>query len=532
MKWYYSLFLAALVVACAETRQCEQCIYYSDYGAVGNGKTDDFDAIIKAHEAANKAGLPVRANTGATYYIGGADKTAQIQTDTDWGNAKFIIDDRNVENRNSSIFSISSKLPSERITTVTTLKKNQEKLDLSLQHNSIIVVADNTTMRYMREGTRVGVDIDNGSPQTDVFIVDKNGNVDMKTPIILDFNNISSMIAYPIDAETLTIKGGHFTTIANQAESQSTYYSRNISIRRSNVVVDGIYHAVTGEGYYGAPYIGFIEAENCADVLVQNCMLSGRYTYMTIGSDNMTAEMGEYNSIYLNANSVNAIEMESYDISLNGTANITFKNCKQINDIHNTKLWGIIAADHSKNLTFDSVEFSNFNARKGVTNATIKNSVMGWKSVEIMGGGLLLVENTKICGSNFVTLRHDYGSTWDGEIIIRNCEFAPRNGAQSDAVLIFGIYSGQHNFGYTCHMPRKITIDGLVINDGNPIEDYQGPKIFAPFNRAYANEAYKEKYPYAITEEVEISNLTIKSEKPLIVSANQFMFRNVKITEK
>jgi hypothetical protein len=532
MKWYYFLLLGVLVVACTESRPCAECIYYSDYGAVGNGKADDFDAIIRAHDAANEAGLAVRANAGATYYIGGADKTAQIMTDTDWGDAKFIIDDRNVENRNSSIFNIPSRLPSEQITTVMKLQKNQEKIDLSLQYGSLIVASDNTTMHYMRERTRVGVDIDDGSPQTDVFVVDKNGNVDMQTPIVLDFNNISSMIAYPVDTETLTIKGGHFTTIANQAESRYPYYYRNISIRRSNVVVDGIYHAVTGEGYYGAPYIGFIEVETCTDVLVQNCMLSGRYTYMTIGSDNMEAEIGSYNSVYLNANSVNAIEMGSYDISVNKTTNVTFKNCKQINDIHNTKLWGIINADYSKNLTFDSVEFSNFNAHKGVTNATIKKSVLGWKSVEAIGSGLLLIEDTKICGSNFITLRHDYGSTWNGEIIIRNCEYIPRNGAQSDAVLIDGFYSGQHNFGYTCYMPRKITIDGLVINDGNPTENYQGPKIFAQFNRAYSNEAYKENYPYVITEEVEISNLTIKSGNPLIVSTNPFMFRNVKITEK
>ena len=509
MKWYYSLFLVALVVACTETRPCEQCIYYSDYGAVGDGVTDDFEAIIKAHEAANEAGLPVRADAGATYYIGGADKTAQIKTDTDWGDAKFIIDDTDVERRASNIFSVSSNLPSERITTITTLKKNQEKLDLSLQYNSIIVVTDNTVRHFIREG----LDRNSGSAQTEVFVVDKNGNVDMQSPIIWDFNNITSMIAYPIDTTTLTIKGGHFTTIANQAGTMR-YFSRNISIMRSNVVVDGIYHAVTGEGYYGAQYTGFLTVSTCTEVLVQNCMFSGHRIYMTIGSADQPVEMG------------------TYDISINRTTNVTIKNCKQINDIHDTKLWGIISSSFSKNFTFDSVEFSRFDAHQGVVNATIKNSVLGWKNIEIIGGGLLLIENTKLCGQYLVTLRDDYGSTWDGDIIIRNCEFIPRNGAQSDAVLLGGTNSGLHNFGYTCHMPRKITIDGLVINDGNPPENYQGPKIFAPFNRSYTSEAFVEEYPYVITEEVEISNLTIKSGKPLIVSANPYMFRNVKITQK
>ena len=81
-------------------------------------------------------------------------------------------------------------------------------------------------------------------------------------------------------------------------------------------------------------------------------------------------------------------------------------------------------------------------------------------------------------------------------------------------------------------MPEKIIIAGLVINDTNTPDDYEGPKIFAPFNPAFTSEHYIEKYPYIITNEVIIENLTIKSGKPLIVSANPYMFRNVTITQK
>jgi len=165
----------------------------------------------------------------------------------------------------------------------------------------------------------------------------------------------------------------------------------------------------------------------------------------------------------------------------------------------------------------------------GVANATIKNSELGHQGVNIIGCGTFLIENTKVCSHNFLHLRGDYGSTWEGEVIIRNCEFFPRNGAQSDAVLIGGNYSGQHYFGYTCYMPEKITIDGLFINDSNPPNNYQGPKIFANFNNAFTSEAYQEKYPYVITKEIVIKNLKIKNGKQFIVSNNQFMFRNVRI---
>jgi len=517
MKTILKSVLAAFVIISLHFpvllgQKTKKVIYYRDYGAVGNGVTDDFDAIIKAHDAANASGWMVKADAGATYYIAEANKSAQIQTNVDWGDAKFIIDDSKVEvnDRNSQIFNVSSKHQAIQITTVKTLEKNQKKLDVSLPYPSFIVVTDNTTMRYIREGPNQN----DGAAQTDVFVIDKDGRVDMKAPIIWDYNNITRMTSYPIDTETLTIRGGHFTTIANQAESKYTYYARGIGISRSNIVIDGVNHAITGELDHGAPYNGFIAITNCTQITVQNCTLTGHMTYTTIGNANVPVTMG------------------SYDMTVNRSTNVTVQNCKQFNDIHNPKYWGIFASNYSKNITFDHVVFSRFDAHMGVANATIKNSVLGHMSINIIGCGLFLVENTKVYGRSFINLRSDYGSTWEGEVIIRNCAFFPGNGAQTDVILINGSYSGQHNFGYTCYMPRKITIDGLIIHDLNPPDNYQGPKLFAPFNSEYINETYQEKYPYVITEEIELKNLTIKSGKPYLISYNPYLFRNIKIREK
>ena len=507
-----TMVIATMAIATTAVASERQYITYSEFGAVGDGITDDFEAIIRAHAAANEAGLPVRADAGAVYYIGASTRTALIQTDTDWGDARFIIDNSRlaVEDRRSNVFHVSSPLPPVRITTIETLKRNQEKLDLTLPHDSFIIVTDNTVRHYIRYGPNQ----DSGQPQTDVFVIDKNGNVDMTAPIIWDFNNISRMTAYPIDPETLTVRGGHFTTIANQAESRYTYYARGIGITRSNVVIDGVIHAVTGELDHGAPYNGFIAISNCANVLIKNSQFSGRMTYTTIGSAGRPVSMG------------------SYDITVNRSTNVTFKNCSQLNDIHDTRLWGIFASNYSKNITLDSVSFSRFDAHKGVANATIKNSVLGHRGMNIIGTGILLIENTRVYGPNFMYLRDDYGSTWEGEIIIRNSEFIPRSGARADTVLIGGRNTGQHDFGYTCFMPRKITIDGLIIHDTNPIDNYRGPRLFANFNPGLTSDAFVERYPFIITEEVEIRNLTIKSGKPLIISDNPFMFRNVRVTKE
>jgi len=83
-------------------------VRYSDLGAKGDGKTDDIDAIAATHAFANQYGLPVKADEGATYFIGSKERTAIIQTDTDFGQAAFIIDDKKVQNNKAHVFMVSS----------------------------------------------------------------------------------------------------------------------------------------------------------------------------------------------------------------------------------------------------------------------------------------------------------------------------------------------------------------------------------------------------------------------------------------
>jgi hypothetical protein len=139
------------------------------------------------------------------------------------------------------------------------------------------------------------------------------------------------------------------------------------------------------------------------------------------------------------------------------------------------------------------------------------------------------VENSTIRGNTFINLRSDYGSTWQGEFVIRNCVFVPAGGRPVSASLIGGSYSGQHDFGYTCYMPERITIENLRIDDSKHPETYEGPAIFANFNPEMTGDSYQEKFPYVRTREVILRNVTTASGKPLRISDNVFMFRNVKV---
>ncbi len=484
-------------------------VRYSDFGASGDGKTDDMDAIVAAHAYANDNTLAVKADEGATYYIGGKERTATIQTDTDFGSAAFIIDDTNLQNIKASVFTVSSSLSAFKLEGITSLNRNQAKIEASLPGPCLITVTNSNVKHYIR----YGLNQNNGSAATDIFVVDQNGNVDMDGPIIWDFDQITEMTALPMDEKTLNITGGRFTTVANQAESKYNYHSRNIAIKRSNVVVDGLEHHITGEGDHGAPYSGFLNISDCANVTVKNTTLTGHKTYSTIGAAGKPVSMG------------------SYDLSVSRAINISFVNSSQTNDINDRTYWGILGSNYCKNLLYDNCTFSRFDAHKGVANATIRNSTLGHMGINAIGVGILTVENTTINGRTLVNLRSDYGSTWQGELIIRDCVFVPSAGNTASASLIGGSNSGQHDFGYTCYMPERITIENLKIEDSNHPDDYQGPAIFSNFNKEMTDNSYQEEFPYVKTKEVILRNVTTASGKSLRVSDNSFMFKDVKVTD-
>ncbi|MEP0710587.1 hypothetical protein [Algoriphagus sp.] len=483
-------------------------VRYADFGAKGDGKTDDINAIAAAHEFANKHQLKVMADERATYYIGGKDQTAIIQTDTDFGKAAFLIDDRTVENRNAPIFLVKSSQEETKLDSISSLKRNQLKIDVSLPQAALIAVTNSNVKHYIR----FGLNPTNGSPQTDIFLVDKNGTVDSKAPIIWDFDQITEITALPIDEKTLNITGGIFTTIANQEPSEYNYYQRNISVQRSNVVIDGLEHHISGEGQSGAPYSGFVSISYATNVTVKNTILTGHKTYVTIGRADKPVSMG------------------SYDILVNRALNVSFINVSQTNDIDDNTYWGIMGSNYSKNLLFDNCTLSRFDAHMGVANATIRNSTLGHMGINAIGSGTFLVENSEIRGRNLINLRADYGSTWKGELIIRDCTFVPAGGRSVTASLIGGHNSGQHDFGYTCYMPEKITIENLKIDDSNHPKGYEGPTIFGDFNSENTRASYKEPFPYLITQEVNLKKVSTSSGKEVRVSDNEWMFRKVKVT--
>lgn len=477
-------------------RDLDQTIFYSDYGVTQSDSICCREQLYDVHAKANEKGCKVFADYGAKYYIASVGKSVIIDTDVEWGNAQFIIDDSQVtpDKRGNWIFTLLERTDSYKIDTIKTLSRDMTNLGVTFPQSSIVTFYDDKSTHYVRYGGNA----DNGQSKRDSVVVDKNGNIDMDAPLMWDFDNITSITVLPIEEETRYISGGIFTTIANQAPSEYTYYARGLKVNRSNTEVNGIKHYITGEGATGAPYNGFLSVNNCAYVTVKNCVFTGHKTYQS-----PTTAMG------------------SYDIGMGNAISVSFINCTQANDINDSKYWGVSGTNYCKNFVYDGCILSRFDAHKGVANAAIKNSVIGHAGASIIGYGTLLIENSTFFTNKIINLRSDYGSSWEGDIIIRNCTIAPVS--QSDITVITGSNKGEHDFGYPCYAGINVTIDGLTI------ENAKNAYVFANLNSNCKSENYVPQYPFNMPQKLTLKNIDTPSKVELQICSNEYLFAKTEI---
>lgn len=505
----YGCFFSALP-ADERDNTAKKTVYYEDFGAAGNGKTDDQKAIVAAHAYANKHKLPVKGKAGSKYYIGSGSAVAIIKTDTDFNGAEFIIDDREAENYSQPVFMLLPDKPDTNLKKLKSLKKNQKSLNMTFPGKVLLLLQSNRQTRFNRLRKNRPVQ---KSYQRDVIMLDSQGKINPETPLLWDFDVISECRVHYIPDKTVTVKNGTFTTIANRQCDKDRYFMRNISVKRSNVVFDNITHKVQDtatEHRYMAG--GFLAIRDCADITVKNSAFTGDKRFQSI-------KLPESRS-------------GGYDLTLWRAVNVKFINCRQLNDIYDSNYWGIFGSNYCKNLLYDSCSFSRFDAHMGVYNVTIRNCTLGHQGISVTGFGTLLVENTSVKSNNFIGLRADYGSFWQGKIIIRNSQFTPAaRKYPTPATIIGGVNTGEHDFGYICHMPETIEIDNLVVND-----KFHGKKklpvyLLANFNYKYKSDSYKEKYPVVKPKVITVKNLKCQSGKYLL-SSNKFMFKKVKLVKK
>jgi len=471
--------------------ELKKTVCYEDFGAVGDGVTNDCIAVRKAHEYANENNLDVVCNSGKTYYIGAMTKAIPILTNVNWGNSTFIIDDSKIaplseadgiKLRGVSIFVLPSpggisEIPGlkewkEKINENGGLKASEfKKIDVDFGEPVLLRFFNDEHRNYIR----YGVNQNSGAIQAETIVVDKDGNLDPNTPLMFDYEKVTRIDAYKINVEPLTIEGGTFITypyLTNEPQHY-TAYGRGISCNRSNVTFRNITHRLENEGLYnydenvgdyGCPYGGFFSAGLCNNVLYDSCTPCAHVTYKGF----------------------NGAGMGTYDISSHGTINLTYKNCAQEDDNFFNRgatgwRWGVMGSSGNKNVAFIDCKLTRFDAHNGVHNVKLIRSNI--RMIRTNGTGTFIMEDCNMYNRLLIGLREDYGGSWRGDVILKNVTLDP---GESSPILFSNTWYN-HYFGYPTFMPENIIIDNFKLTKGTEVDIFS-PNLLQQLENACKDE--------------------------------------------
>lgn len=489
----------------------EVSVTYEEFGAVGDGIADDLPAICRAHEYANENRLPVQSRPDATYHLGRQALTAVITTDTDWSTSRFTIDDTDVEDHKVSLFEVRSLLEPEQLP-ITRASRDQESLGIRPRRDCHVVIENDGRKVYKRRG----LNQNDGYPQHDCFILRRDGSIEGN--IDWEYEAVTRVDARPIDEMPLVLRGGVFTTFANRMRQDVgyNYWSRNIAITRSRTEVIGLTHYVVGETAVGHPYSGFLNIRGCAEISLRDCFATGHKIYSTIGAAGLPVNMG------------------SYDYSVNDVVNFRMVGCT-MNHINDRTRWGVIGSNFCKNIVLENCVLSRMDTHMGVSGSySIRGCTLGHVGVNAIGRGTLTVEDSTTYGRAFINFRADYGSTWEGNVNIKNCRWIPACGDQCAPVMFNVTNDGMHDFGYRCFMPAETHIDGLSVDDSNHPEEYEGLFLFSDPDAGGQDESLtpidERSFPITLPRRVMARGLMLDSGKMPRLSPNPEVVRALSVT--
>ena len=547
-------------------------IYYSDFGAVGDGITNDTEAIRAAHEAANLDNLTVMGEAGKTYYIAKVEEPINIQTDVDFCGATFIFDASHfVKEDTGNVFKVTShvKSPSVNKAYLDAINANKDengfvikglshgdeqttKLDLGLGYPAFIKLYNTKNKTYMRWGY-----VDNaGQNQCEVILVDKDGNIDPTTPILLDYTELTSVTVVPIDIHTITIKNA---TVISKASQMNTLgkggsIAHSFALTRSNTVFENMHHVITGEIAKNAPSrlnpeTGLWEDISAEGYAYDSTAKKITYNGRIYDGDDVKPFMGYTYSGFVQCRDAHNIHVKdctfqarvyynegTYDISSTFTNKVIFEDCVQSNffdtrpeyekfgpsTVANLSLcWGVSGTNFCKNLEFINCELTRYDAHCGVVNG----KVVGGKIaiVRLIGGGTFTIEDVDFyCRSGSpIQLREDYGASFNGTLIVKDTNFHygwySQYGHYNNRVSLIAAPSAHWDNNYTTYFPN-IVIDGITVETTE-----REITLIASSERLYPNSHYPLRN--IITEDVanpdatftmyyETKNKNIVEEKP------------------
>ena len=480
-----------------------------------SANSDNYYSIKAAHDCANKYGKPVVVSNNKTYniymksYSENPLESIKVRTNTDLGNSTIYIHDESDIIKKSGmsgyIYEIINDESRKKISAnsfVNNIAFGRSISQFSGMGDALVTIKDNNRKVFKRSGSNETTD-GGGNSAYDVFRVDNNGKI--LDPLFWSYNTIDTndnninknieIYIYKISKNQLIFRNAHFYNIVDSSDYSSDdvytnygYANRGILLKRSNSVINNVYHGFVNENHE----------------LINNTTY-GYNGFFSIGtSANITL-----NTLKVQALKVNSAHRSSYDLYFNGVAGINITDVRMNefdgeNQLKDKNYWGVTGTNFSKNVVYDRCSLNRIDTHRGVYNLTVNDSEIGVYGLNQIGYGDMNVNRVKVKHTNqFIRLRDDYGSSWNGNINVNNCEIMPDNDNPAyliSAKITYDKDGYVHDYGYDLRIPN-VNLNGFKV--------YNNSNDFYIFN---------------ISESVNKTNGNLKTIKNNYIRPNSFNF--------
>ena len=396
-----------------------QTVSIKDFGAVGDGVTDDTTAVIAAHTYANTVFAEV-SYAGCTQVALQANAQIPLQTSVDFAGCQLVI----LGGINTPpSFSTFNNLyvvtdPACPLVTVT-----GSVLATNLTAGALfptLGLFDGHGYAFLECGFQIPNRAETGTTNyQQAFKVNRNGRV--SSPLSADISAFAGAITvtYRKTSERrLVIK--NVSLMEGAWNNQRVFY-----IQRCNVEVDNFTMMFTGGTFDNIQNI--IKIEHGSDITIRNFISTGRPVTTTAGS---------------------------YNLDIFGGADIIVDNMNALTG------WGATGTNHINGVKFVNCVLNRLDAHGGGHNVFAENCdlhesgmVYGW------GGGILSVKNCRLNRCNAIATRGDYGGQFFGDLVVADCETTNNNTA---TMLVVDLETNPLGASTPVNAPRTITVSNVT----------------------------------------------------------------------
>lgn len=396
-------------------------------------KEDCYYQVKNIIELSNKSEKPARFKKDNYLLLNHSEDSIIVQQSIDFGDSTVTLNTNGYENFNFDINQQEVQAINQNDYAQISLAINNKNLNAEVfkKYKNCLLLVDSDEIEIVRSG---------------------NNEIFKKHEILyVDINGYLQNVPFN---ESINISKGTYIRCDKQQ------YIKNLKL-----LIEDTYDKEQ-VSYYRR--LGF-KVHNCSNLTVQNIIIEDpnitKYRIEIFGGS--TAYNLTFKDCYLTNTKDNKDyivgDISAYVFDLRDIVKLNFNNV-QVSNLTSKNVWGATGTNYIVDWTIENSSLNRIDTHYRLNNLYVNNTVVGVQPISYTGFGKIILTNTKFYNNVILQPRVDYGSFFDGDIIIENCEVV--NYVQDGSIycIVAAMQNGNHSTTNLSHY-KHIGANNLYVRN-------------------------------------------------------------------